>query len=60
MIIEIKDWNNVINIEPTIHGDDIYTIAIEFIDGAISLAFSNRERFTKEYKRLLKDWRNDG
>ena len=60
MIAEIKDWSRVLEIEPGIHNDDIYTIAVVYDSGAISFAYDNKEDYIRDYKHLLKEWRKNG
>jgi hypothetical protein len=48
------DWDKVIEIEPHIEGDDVYTICIVFNDSQVmSYAYNNKEDFIKDYTDIM-------
>lgn len=48
------DWNKVIEIEPNIEDDSIYTIAIVFDDGEVcTYGYDDKKKFLKDYNKIL-------
>ena len=53
MNIEV-DWDRVIDVEPKIEEDSIYTISFSFDDGTVcTYAYSNSKMFVKDYTNLI-------
>ena len=55
MNIEI-DWDKVMEVEPNIEEDGIYTISFSFVDGTVcSYAYGDSKSFIKDYTKLMED-----
>lgn len=50
------DWDRVIEVEPNIESDGLYTIAFVFDDGTVcTYGYSDSKLFVKDYTRLMED-----
>lgn len=48
------DWDKVVDIEPNIEEDDVYTISIVFDDGTVcSYGYNDKKKFLKDYNKIL-------
>lgn len=48
------DWTKVVEVEPNIEEDNIYTIAIVFDDGTVcTYGYSDKDKFLKDYNKIL-------
>lgn len=48
------DWDKVIEVEPNIEDDNIYTIAIVFDDGTVcTYGYDDKKMFLKDYNKIL-------
>lgn len=48
------DWTKVVEIEPNVEDEDIYTIAIVFDDGTVcTYGYNDRDLFKEDYKKIL-------
>lgn len=48
------DWTKVVEVEPNIEEDNIYTIAIVFEDSTVcTYGYSDKDKFLKDYNKIL-------